>query len=514
MFKNINLSSCINRVHHFNENHILIFGRYPLPGKTKTRLIPALGALGAAQCHRELTEKTVNTARQFECNQRLELYKNRYVAKHNSDSNRAKHSFRSELVSIRFCYDGGTKKQFKKWLGSDDSHNNMPEIDFHGQADGDLGHRMREAITNSFDKGASRVVLVGTDIPHLSTKHFKSAFNSLNTHDLVLGPSMDGGYWLVGIKNSVLKTSVAGIFDNIEWSTEHVLYQTLAAAEKLNLKVCQLDLLNDLDTPEDLKAYHKGAANIHENRASIDADGKSDQDTTEKIPVISIIIPTLNEAESIGNTVDSARHPNCEIIVVDGGSHDNTISIAKKKGVTKIVTGIKGRAAQQNLGAEFARGEFLLFLHADTWLPPDYAEHVFRAFLDRHCIAGAFEFSTDSVKPLMKLVSVGVNIRSRWLNMPYGDQALFFRQSVFKKAGAFPKSPIAEDLLLVKKVLMDNVTKRGKLAILPVCITTSARRWNSIGIVRTTIINLVILFGILIGVPSERLAGLYGTNNR
>jgi len=553
----------INALHHFNQtrpdhNHLLIFGRYPIPGRTKTRLIPALGALGAAELHRRLTEETVATARRYA----LDQARRRYSSDQNGgelrkDSRSCRwRSFTEEPLSISFYYDGGTEAQFENWLGASVDYKNggadlqSNRVDFHRQTDGDLGQKMRAAIASSFRRGADKVVLVGTDLPDLTSTHLMDAFNALNSHDLVLGPSMDGGYWLVGLRRGGMRINNAeldctrgssvsdlienrstesDIFDGIDWSTERVFSQTLTAACRLGLKVAQLDLLNDLDTPDDLYAFY------HKNREPAEIVKSPDMKQTlcvdlstgvrqtanmrkkmakspeiAKKPVISVIIPALNEAAHIADTIDSARHEASEIIVVDGGSRDSTVAIAAQKGV-RVVTGARGRAAQQNLGAEVALGEILLFLHADTLLPPDYAEVIFMAFLNRRAVAGAFRFRTDSHNPILRLISAGVNLRSQWLKMPYGDQALFFRRSVFEEAGRFPQSPVAEDLLLIRKLFMKKELHNRELAILPVSVTTSARRWHSIGIVRTTIINIIILSGIMLGVSPGQLAWLYGT---
>jgi len=554
----------MNRPYPCNANHLLIFGRYPLPGRTKTRLIPALGPLGAAECHRWLTEFTVATACKFAQPLSHTHHQDRCSSSSHCSSPE-KMVLPRTFAFIRFYYDGGTTEEFKRWLGRGVGCQIItPEIDFQRQIDGDLGQRMRDAISDSFERGAAKVVLVGTDLPDLVPEHFEGAFEALNNHDLVIGPSMDGGYWLVGLKRDVIKINstdsqinstdseinrrqqtnakeqnstdwgyagdrnnsrdqkvsrdhrnkreyqsktTVDIFDHIEWGTDLVLSQTLSAAERLNLKTYQLELLNDLDTPDDLNAFERTMVKKQGYKET--SVGRATSEIAAK-PVISVIIPALNEADRIGKAIDSARHPNSEIIVVDGGSRDATISIAKKAGVTNIITGARGRAVQQNLGAEAARGEILLFLHADTLLPPDYAEYIFMTLLDKNKIGGAFLFKTDSINPLLRLVAIGVNMRSQWLNMPYGDQALFFRRSCFKAAGGFPQSPVAEDLLLVRALLMRKTVNRGELAMLPICVTTSARRWHSIGILRTTIINLLILCGIVLGVSPERLAGLYG----
>lgn len=147
----------------------------------------------------------------------------------------------------------------------------------------------------------------------------------------------------------------------------------------------------------------------------------SDRDSAAPKILISVIIPTINESSRIASAIASAEHPNSEIIVVDGGSCDDTAAIAGKSGA-RVITAAGGRAYQQNRGAGAARGKIVLFLHADTLLPSNYAASVFTAFLDKTCMAGAFSFQTDSIHPLMRLIAMGVNLRSRYLKLPYGDQ--------------------------------------------------------------------------------------------
>lgn len=194
------------------DTHLIIFGRYPRVGMTKTRLIPVLGPAGAAALQKRLTEKTVATARQ------------------------TVERIGAQLV---FCHDGGTKKQLRQWLGG-------RPIRYVAQATGDLGRRMHLAMQGAFDDGARRVVLVGTDIPGLTAPILEQAFTALHEKDLVLGPSSDGGYWLIGIKRP------ANLFDGIVWSRPDVLKNTLTWARQKGLTPCLLDPLNDLDTPDDL----------------------------------------------------------------------------------------------------------------------------------------------------------------------------------------------------------------------------------------------------------------------
>jgi hypothetical protein len=159
---------------------------------------------------------------------------------------------------------------------------------------------------------------------------------------------------------------------------------------------------------------------------------------------------------------------------------------------------------QQNAGAAAARGRMLLFLHADTQPPEGYAEAVCKA-LDRPDIAGgAFRFATDRQGAVMRSIEWGTNLRSALLQLPYGDQGLFLEKRVFEAMGGFPEMPIMEDF-----VFMRRLRKRGRIVTLPEAVLTSARRWQELGVLRTLVVNQLMILGYIAGVPVERLARLY-----
>jgi rSAM/selenodomain-associated transferase 2/rSAM/selenodomain-associated transferase 1 len=423
--------------------HLIVFGRYPRVGKTKTRLIPALGPVGAAALQKRLAEKTVATARQTAIR------------------------IGARLV---FCHDGGREQQLRQWLGGRPIH-------FRPQATGDLGRRMHLAMQCAFDGGARRVVLVGTDIPGLTAAILEQAFAALDEKDLVIGPSIDGGYWLVGM------TRPENIFDGITWSRPDVLENTLTLARRKGMTPGLLDPLNDLDTPGDLAREMGPGQSPH--------------------PWLSVVIPALNEARQIARTITAASIPDAQIIVSDGGSTDRTVAIARSLGA-RIVSGQPNRAAQQNRGAAAARGEVLLFLHADTRLPPEYGDHIFETLMDRRTVLGAFRFATDIHTPAMQAIAFLTNLRAGRLKLPYGDQGLFMRRADFYRFGGFPETPIAEDLYLVRKM-----ARNGRIAMAPVAAVTSGRRWRRLGPLRTTLVNTLIAVGCLAGIPPERLSPLY-----
>lgn len=428
-------------------NRVILFSRYPIPGKTKTRLIPALGPAGAADLQRRLTEKTLMTVREMS---------------------------RKEDIEVEVRFEGGNRYKVRRWLGSD--------IRLNAQGPGDLGDRMHSAFVDAFKKGCRRVVVLGADIPDLGTLHLKEAFDGLKDNDLILGPSTDGGYWLIGLKRPV------DLFKGIAWGTGAVLDSTVTKAHKQGLSFRLLDLLADMDTVEDLRLWKPEEA--------------------DRKPYVSLIIPVLNEEEHIKSTIRDVQIEDAEVIVVDGGSTDHTVELARAAGA-QVIKGPKGRAGQQNLGAEASRGKVLLFLHADTRLPGGFVKHVFEALMDPHTIAGAFRFKTDFDTPLMKAIEFLTNFRSTHLNLPYGDQGLFIPKPVFDRLGGFPDVEIAEDLFFVR-----GLAKQGRIRIAPAHTVTSGRRWRRLGPIRVTLVNQIIIAGYLLGVSHKKLKSLHRIFNK
>lgn len=221
---------------------------------------------------------------------------------------------------------------------------------------------------------------------------------------------------------------------------------------------------------------------------------------------ISIIIPVLNEENIIQETLLKLKDESgIEIIVVDGGSQDKTVKLVKELGIKVISSSQLGRAYQMNLGAAAATGKILLFLHADTYLPSRYTNIVKQTLQKTDVIAGAFELGIDSPRKSLRLVEAIVNWRSRFFSLPYGDQAIFLKASVFQAVGGFSLLPIMEDFDFIQRL-----KKQGKIAIAPAKITTSDRRWQKLGIVKTTLINQLIIVGYYLGISPIQLARLYG----
>jgi rSAM/selenodomain-associated transferase 2 len=230
---------------------------------------------------------------------------------------------------------------------------------------------------------------------------------------------------------------------------------------------------------------------------------------SESYPVhsLSVIIPTLNEAESIGETLgtlEPLRARGAEVVVVDGGSTDGTWETAAPL-ADRVIHARRGRAVQQNAGAAIARGEVVLFLHADTRLP-DRADEAVQAALDATggCW-GRFDVRLSGSHPLLRVLERLISLRSRLSGIATGDQAIFVRRECFQRIGGFPQIPLMEDVALSRLL--------KKRAGRPVCIrqpvVTSSRRWERRGIARTILLMWRLRFEYWLGADPLRLAERY-----
>lgn len=428
---------------------LIVFTRYPEPGRTKTRLIPTLGPQAAADLHHHMTQHTIHVARTFT---------------------------RKHPCALNIQYAGGDPAAVREWLG--------PDLTCLPQPDGDLGQRLAAAFRNGFQHGRTRIVIIGTDCPDLTPTLLQTAFNTLRRHDLVLGPAADGGYYLIGLRAPAADRAVPNLFENVDFGTGRVLDQTITIARAQRLTFKQLKTLQDVDRPEDLPVWHRAA--------------------TTDTPRITAIIPTRNEADLLPALLDDLRHAtHLEIIVADGGSTDDTTDVARARGVSIIVCP-PDRAVQMNMAATQATGDVLLFLHADTRVPRGFDLAVRRALADRDVIAGAFELKIDAPQPALRLIERLANWRSRHLRLPYGDQGIFVRANVFRKIAGYRNMPIMADYDLTRRL-----GAHGRITIIPLPATTSPRRWLTVGILKTTIINQAIIAAYHLGIAPATLRRWY-----
>jgi rSAM/selenodomain-associated transferase 2 len=224
--------------------------------------------------------------------------------------------------------------------------------------------------------------------------------------------------------------------------------------------------------------------------------------------MFSIIIPVLNEVSRINLLIDHlvSQDPQgrTEIIVVDGDARGGTINAIENDRIIKL-TAPKGRAVQMNVGAEHARGDILIFLHADSRLPPNALGKVANVLENGKYLAGAFDLAIDSDRLLLKYIGARARLRSRLNRIPYGDQAIFMRKAYFHEIGRFKEIPLMEDIDLMRRI-----KRRGdRIFILPDRVKTSPRQWEKHGIVRTTLMNQVLVALYYLGVSPHRLARYY-----
>lgn len=426
---------------------LILFVRFPVAGKVKTRLIPALRAEGAAALHRRLVLRSLRTAHALCESQGIEL-------------------------EIRFV--GENANEMQHWLGD----GWLCRL----QGEGDLGQRMAGAFADSFREGSPATVIIGSDCPSLTPEILSAAFESLKAGPVVFGPATDGGYYLIGLTRLVPE-----LFQGIAWGTETVLAQSLEIPARNASKPGLLQPLDDLDRPEDLAAWKR----------LVESD---DNDLSR----VSVIIPALNEAAHIAATLESVRKcsPH-EIIVVDGGSADATCAVAQKNGAT-VIRSKPARARQMNAGAAQATGNVLLFLHADTLLPDNWMRVVTDTLEQPGVAAGSFGFRVAERFPGSWLVEWTTNLRSRWFQNPYGDQTQFLRRALFEELGGYADLPIMEDY-----ELNHRLRKLGRVVTSEAAVITSGRRWKRLGLVRTTLTNKMMIAGFHVGVCPHKLARFY-----
>lgn len=401
---------------------IIIFTRVPIPGQTKTRMMPMISAAGCARLHTCFLEDIKRECGKTEA----DLY-----------------VFYTPKDKEEFLYPVfGSGRQYIPQSGEG------------------LGERMYQAVRQVLEKGYGSCILLGTDIPELRAEYLNRAFSILERRDIVLGPTMDGGYYLVG-----MKTPLKEIFEVKGYGQSSALHNTVAQLKRAGLTTGFTKTLWDMDTCEDLQGYRQ--------RMRMD---RRLQDTSTgrylaKTSRISIIIPVYNEEKTICSIQDQLEplRRQCEIIFVDGGSTDGTLS--RIRPYFKVVSSLKGRAKQMNEGAKKSHGDVLFFLHCDSELPKLPLAQI-RQVMKNHS-AGCFGIAFHSRNFFMFTCRVISNHRVKDRKVMFGDQGIFIDRNLFFDAGMFPELPVMEDyqfsLTLKERGVKLGMTKRR--------IYTSARRF-------------------------------------
>lgn len=409
---------------------IIVFTRVPVPGRTKTRMMPYFNGRECAKLHGCFLRDIGIECRKTDADL--------FVFYTDDDKAAAEWKERRKVLGKAFGKDAKYLLQQGK----------------------NLGERMYGAIESVLKRGYESCVLIGSDIPEMKANDLTMAFRLLEEKDVVFGPTKDGGYYLVGMKKP--RKEVFGIES---YGHGKVLSDTLEELENCGVSVGCIRFLSDMDTPEDIKEYR--------NRMRTE---KHLQETytgryLAKNTKISIIIPIYNEEKTIGNLQKQLHslRDKCEILFVDGGCTDRTLELIGPE--YKVIHSGKGRAVQMNTGAKESHGDILFFLHCDSELPEKPLEEI-REVMKNHR-AGCFGIAFRSKHFFQLTCRVISNMRVFDRKVMFGDQGIFIDRDLFFEIGMFPEIPIMEDYQLSLTLKEANV----KLGMAKHRIYTSDRRF-------------------------------------
>jgi hypothetical protein len=424
--------------------HISVFTRLPQPGRSKTRLIPALGEAGAATLQREMTEHVVRQA---------------LVVRATGGAR----------VEARIA-DGATAPA-RRWLG----------VPCTTQGKGDLGERLERALVAGARRSAVALV-VGGDCPTVTAADLRATAAAAKEAGAAIIPAADGGFCALALRADLAR-SARGLLGGVAWGTERAGAQTLERVHAVCPTVVAMPTRADIDLPKDLPLWRAVRRAWYEPPVSL-----------------AVVVPVLDEATALPALIERLAAEGARVVVADGGSTDGCGEVARAAGAT-VVIGPTGRGAQLNAGAAAATADALLFLHADTRPPDGFARLVLDALADPETSLGAFRFSVDSDAPFMRLVETGTRLRGALLGMPYGDQGLFCRRVLFEALGGFAPYPVMEDYELVRRA-----RRVGRIRVLPQAAPTSDRRWREQGVWRWTALNLATIARYHLGTSPDELA--------
>lgn len=468
---------------------VLLFTRIPLPGRTKTRMMPSLTPKQCARLHAELIRDAARAA--ADCGPDTDLF----VFYDGPDTELWR---LAALIDPIVCAQkkGSSCAQSRQVLRRSDFLKKEKTAVYLPQRGDGLGARMYAAMQTVLgaDWSYDAAVLAGTDIPALCGKQLRQAFRLLQSRDVVLGGTEDGGYYLVGMKRAE-----PAVFALDTYGTGSVLSQTAEQAWRAGCSLGFTERLMDLDTPEDLSIFQKMLRK--DRRLQKTYTGRYLTRTRK----ISIIVPLYNEAKTIEKLQAQLRplRKDCEILLVDGGSTDGTCE--KIDPAFHLIHTEKGRARQMNAGAKRSTGEILFFLHADSELPPHPLAWI-RRVMETH-EAGCFGIAFHSRNFFMWTCRVISNHRVKDRKVMFGDQGIFIDRNLFFAAGMFPELPLMEDYQLSLKLKKMGI----KLGMAGRRIYTSDRRFP-----KGTIPKLRLMWKMnrlrkkyRDGVPAEELAAEY-----
>lgn len=378
---------------------IIVFTRAPVPGQTKTRLMPAFGPRQCARLHTCFLRDI-----QAQCKKiRADVFV--------SYTPRGAEHLLYPIFGKRAVY--------------------LP------QKGEDIWERMCRSMETVLQRGYGACVLIGTDIPEIRAAHLAQAFDMLKTRDVIFGPSSDGGYYLVGMKRLYREAFVCMTDGQEKIAGCHILDHVICHLSKKGIVSGTVQELSDMDTQKDLQGYRERMRK--DARLQKTETGKYLMGTSR----ISVIVPIYNEEKTI-EKLQRQLAPylsQCEIIFVDGGSTDRTIGSIKDG--FRLLHSAKGRAAQMNLGAKESHGDILFFLHCDSELPRRFPAEIRRVMKDHR--AGCFGIAFHSRNFFMFTCRVISNHRVKDRKVMFGDQGIFIDRDLFFEVGMFPDLPIMED---------------------------------------------------------------------
>jgi rSAM/selenodomain-associated transferase 2/rSAM/selenodomain-associated transferase 1 len=367
------------------------------------------------------------------------------------------------------------------------------------QGEGDLGARL-ENIFHRALRNHAHVIAIGADSPGLPTKYLEQAREALERADAVIGPSEDGGFYLLG-----LRKCPTGLLSGIPWSAPTTCLETIAKLQAAGLTVYVLDDWFDVDTVQDLEKLNAliTAKQVEAPKTKHFLGTHAWRWVGAQPIRCSVIIPTLNERESLPETIRAlAEHQWIhEVIVADGGSTDGTREWVASQNFARLVDSPPGKGNQINRGAQATSGDILLILHADCQLPADAGERITSALQSQRVAGGCFEVRFNACRPRsLKFVATGINLRCRLTKAATGDQGIFVRRSVFEQVGGCPDWPLFEDVELVRRI-----KKVGRFALLRSQMLVSPRRHLARGVFRTVFLIYALRVAFWLGVSPFRL---------
>ncbi|MSR92914.1 DUF2064 domain-containing protein [Clostridiaceae bacterium 68-1-5] len=462
---------------------VILFTRAPVPGKTKTRMMPRLSPEECSLLHKMFLLDIQRTLRGIDA----DIY-----VFHASDTAQEeqllKQLWEEKAAEEPFLKENSFGQPWSKQLKG-----------FFPQKGETLGVRMFQSICQVLEAGYESCVLIGTDVPELSREDLEAAFERLLDQDVVFGRTKDGGYYLIGMKQPVREA-----FELSSYGHSAVLEQTVSRIEEAGFSVGFTGTREDMDVFEDLLGYLQRA------RSSKRLPTQYTFFYVLGLLRISVIIPIYQEEDTIRKMkrqleeIQATKEAFHEIIFVDGGSKDATLSLLGEE--YPVLHCSKSRSLQMNLGAKESTGDILFFLHCDSLLPPFPKREILEVIAQNP--VGCFGIRFPSRNILMHICSRLSNFRAEKRGLPFGDQGIFLERSLFFELGMFPELPIMEDYQFSLTLRAQKIPVR----LTPHRLVTSGRRFPK-GIIP----KLLLMWKMYRlrawyrqGVSVKKLADLYG----